>query len=188
MDIHTLLDRLAAAKIPYETVQDTLDFSDALAHDWPVWISDKEQTRYYSFDRMPQEAFTDIMLEEIADSLRKSTKATGITLFHGDVTDKGMTLFLNALKETKAPISELKLDDLRGVTDASLKALPDIIKLKNITKCDVSGILRISDDLRKEIDKAVKAVHKTVFNETGKRLKTESTKHVQNVDLGKESR
>lgn len=162
MDIRTLLDKLAKANISYESVSDTLDFIYALANDRPVWIDNKE-SRHYSFDKMPQDSFTDIILEQIAEALRKSKQAKGITLFHGTVTDKGMKLFIDALKETKAPISELCIDDLKGITDASLKDLPNIIKEKAIIKCDVSG-LKISEDLKKEINKATAEIHKLVFD------------------------
>lgn len=170
MDIRMLLDKLAKANIPYESVADTLDFIDALANDWPVWINN-EQSRHYSFDKMPQDSFTDIMLEQIADALRKSKQAKGITLFHGNVTDKGMKLFFDALKETNAPISELRIDDLQGITDTSLKDLPNIIKTKCITKCEVSGYLKISDDLKKEINKATAEVRKSIFNKGQSTLK-----------------
>ena len=170
MDARTLIDKLAKANIPYESVADTLDFVYALANDRPIWI-DNKPSRYYSFNNMPQDSFTDIMLEQIAEALRKSKQAEGITLFHGYVTDKGMKLFIDALKETKAPISELCIDDLQGITDASLKDLPTIIKTKGIAKCDVSGYLKISDNLKQEINKATAEVRKSMFDKGKSTLK-----------------
>lgn len=167
---HKLLDELRASNMQYEWVSQAVGTATDLANDdaWP----DNHRNRHYFFDNMAQEAFTDVILKYIADSLRKSKKAKGITLFHGNITDKGMRSFLDALKETKAPISNLEFCDLRGVTDISLQELPTIIKLKHITKCDVSGLVGISDNLKKEIAKATASVRKMNLNKVTNKLKS----------------
>ena len=159
MDFNKFLDRLQAANIQYDYVADALDIVYVLSKGMPVWEDGKESW-HYKFDKMTQFAFTDILVEEIAEALRESTKARGITLFHGDVTDKGMKLFMDALRDTKAPIEELCLYDLRGVTDESLKDLPDIIRKKGIKDCDISMILRSSNELRTKVAEACEDVKK----------------------------
>ncbi len=157
MDFNKFLDRLHAANIPYDAVADALDIVYVLSKGMPVW-EEGQESWHYKFDKMPQDAFTDILVEEIAEALRESTKARGITLFHGDVTDNGMKLFMDALRDTKAPIEELCLYDLRWVTDESLKDLPDIIRKKGIKNCDISMILRSSNELRTRVAEACEDV------------------------------
>lgn len=109
---------------------------------------------HYSFSNMYQNNFTDFVMKKISSSLKQSKKASGITLFHGVVTDEGMKSFIDALSETKAPIKEVHIDDFPNITDASMKRLPEIIAQKGITTCKIGYCPGVSSELKKQINLA----------------------------------
>ena len=69
--------------------------------------------------------------------------------------------------------THFKIADIVTIPLVYLKGdtLPNIIKTKCITKCEVSGYLKISDDLKKEINKATAEVRKSIFNKGQSTLK-----------------
>lgn len=113
----------------------------------------KEEPYHYKFNNLESTQFTDVVAKEIANGLKKSTKATGLTLFHGNVTDNGMAKIIEALQETHAPVQKLNIDDFPLVTDKSMKLLPDVIKQKGIMECNVS-LCNISPETTNQINSA----------------------------------
>lgn len=109
------------------------------------------EKNHYSFDNMSQHNFIDTVMGKISSALKQSQKATGITLFHGDVTDKGMLSFIEALSKTNAPIKKIYIDDFPYVTDESMKRLPEIIIPKGITICEIDHCPGVSSELKKRI-------------------------------------
>ena len=102
---------------------------------------------------MACDELNDYVAVKIGDALKKSKKATAITLSHGIITDKGMTAFLKGLNETEAPIKALHFNDLQRLSDKSLSLLPEIIEKKGITLCEIEACW-ISEDLKKRINLA----------------------------------
>ena len=152
--IENLKQRISYAKMVFNN-RDDLQSCDqelyALKHDNGSLLP--ENRNHYKFDSMPQSDFTDFVAKKIGLALTKSKKATAITLFHGDVTDKGMSDFLKGVAETKAPIKALHIDDMPYVTDKSLQVLPAIIEKKGITICNIT-CCNISSELKKQINAA----------------------------------
>ena len=112
------------------------------------------EKNHYSFDNMIQSDFTDVVIGKISSALKQSQKATGITLFHGNVTDKGMLSFIESLTKTNAPIKKIYIDDFPYVTDESMKRLPEIIIQKGITTCEIGYCPSVSPKLKKQISLA----------------------------------
>lgn len=111
------------------------------------------ERHHYKFRGIEVDEFTDFVALKIANAIKKSTKATALTLKHGNITDRGMIRLLDAIRKTNAPIKELNIDGFPNVTDDSLKFLPDIIREKGITTCNL-GFMGVAPDIRKQINEA----------------------------------
>ena len=138
-----------------ENQESYLDTIWALKKDVGMLVSkDSHSHQYdYKFDDIAEDSFTDMVAIKIAQALEESKKTTGLTLFHGDVSDRGMGRIMKALQKTTSPISRLEIKDFPKVTDKSLKVLPDIIKEKGILFCNVE-LTSISKELKNQINNA----------------------------------
>ena len=144
--IKYLKDTLKIQEEPY------LECIWALKHD----IYYEKGPRHYNlFSDHTSDQFTDVVASKIAKALEKSKKATGLTLFHGDVTDKGMRKILEAVRNTEAPITELNIKDFPYVTDDSIKVLPDVIREKGIVSCNLF-LTHVSPEILKKAEMACK--------------------------------
>ena len=128
---------------------------------FPGSAQDPSLSNHYQFGNqgigdpmgMSRDELNDFVAAKIGSALKKSKKATAITLSHGIITDNGMIAFLKGLDATKAPIKALHFRDLQNVSDKSLDLLPEIIEKKGITLCEINT-LGISQNLMKRINSA----------------------------------